>query len=179
MPKSLDIGWLDSPDFQKVFHNWVRNVKEYKDVFLGYSSNARDVADKISEFLTTEVGVSVFDWHEPVAGEAIWELVARAEQYTRCGIFLFMGDDTIISEDKHRVAPRDNVVYEAGYFAGAKGKACSIIIHERDTKLPSDLDGIIHLPLDRKELGPLEVSLRRQITQMLRLTEPVTVYRPD
>ena len=87
MPKSLDIGWLESRDFQNEFKEWVRKVKEYKDVFLGYSSNAREIAAKIREFLTTKVGVSVFDWYEPKAGEAIWELVSRAEQYTRCGVF--------------------------------------------------------------------------------------------
>jgi hypothetical protein len=32
---------------------------------------------------------------------------------------------------------------------------------------------------NRKELGSLEVSLRNQIMQILRLTETVAVYRPD
>jgi len=54
-----------------------------------------------------------------------------------------MADDTVTTADSQQRAPRDNVVYEAGYFAGAKGLYRSIIICEEGAKVPTDLARIM------------------------------------
>jgi predicted nucleotide-binding protein with TIR-like domain len=41
-----------------------------------------------------------------------------------------------------QASPRDNVVFEAGLFGGALGMRRTIIIHSRNSKLPSDLLGL-------------------------------------
>ena len=38
--------------------------------------------------------------------------------------------------------PRDNVIFEAGYFIGLKGKRNVLIIRESGSKMPVDLGGI-------------------------------------
>ena len=87
--------------------------------------------------------ITVFDWHDFEMGETIWNSIERAERLTSCGIFLFMADDTVTTADSQQRAPRDNVVYEAGYFAGAKGLYRSIIICEEGAKVPTDLARIM------------------------------------
>jgi predicted nucleotide-binding protein len=39
------------------------------------------------------------------------------------GVFLFTRDDKVADEtDANKAVPRDNVVFEAGYFSHAKGR---------------------------------------------------------
>ena len=58
--------------------------------------------------------------------------------------------------------PRDNVVFEAGYFIAAKGKDRVLVVHEDGAKMPADLGGDIYASLpDRDHIGPILDSLRR------------------
>jgi hypothetical protein len=70
--------------------------------------------------LAEKLRLRIFDWHDFRAGDTIWDSIQRAECLTNCGLFLFMADDKLGSGTKREFIPRDNVVYEAGYFAGAK-----------------------------------------------------------
>jgi predicted nucleotide-binding protein len=160
LPNSLDVEWLKSDGFQREFGVWVQNVRAYKHAFLGYSSQATGVALMIYKFLNEKMKMTVFDWHDFQTGETIWQSIERAERLTSCGIFLFMADDTVTTGNLQQYAPRDNVVYEAGYFAGAKGLSRSIIIHEEGAKVPTDLGGILHIPLgSRQSIATIETAL--------------------
>lgn len=59
------------------------------------------------------------------------------------GIFLFTKDNPLVGIDENQASPRDNVVFEAGYFMHAKGKERTLIIREEGTKMPADLGGNI------------------------------------
>jgi hypothetical protein len=50
---------------------------------------------------------------------------------------------TLPSQDGHttQAVPRDNVVFEAGYFIRAKGKDRVLIVREAGAKTPADLGG--------------------------------------
>jgi len=82
------------------------------------------------------------------------------EAAARCsaGIFLFTKDDDLAdSGQPDRSAPRDNVVFEAGYFIGLKGKRNVLIVLEAGSKMPADLGGDIYAMLqDRSDIGPIE-----------------------
>jgi len=57
--------------------------------------------------------------------------------------------------------PRDNVVFEAGYFIGLKGKRNVLIIRESGCKMPADLGGDIYASLRVKDsIAPIERTLR-------------------
>jgi hypothetical protein len=161
LPNKLGIDWLNSFQFANAFANWVSLVKKSKHIFLGYSTQASDVAVRIRTMIEARLKLRVFDWRRDfIPSESIWDSIARAEQTTTCGVFLFMEDDEIKSGKNELRAPRDNVIYEAGYFAGAKGRSKTIIIHEKSAKLPTDLDGIIHIPLEsRNKIGDVEKAL--------------------
>ncbi len=52
----------------------------------------------------------------------------------RCtgGIFLFTKDDNLADHGRpDRFVPRDNVVFEAGFFSGLRGKRHLLIIREK------------------------------------------------
>ena len=56
--------------------------------------------------------------------------------------------------------PRDNVVFEAGYFIGLKGKRNVLIVREAGSKMPADLGGDIYASLtDRTDIAPIERTL--------------------
>jgi predicted nucleotide-binding protein len=56
--------------------------------------------------------------------------------------------------------PRDNVVFEAGYFIGLKGKRNVLIVREAGSKMPADLGGDIYASLpDKADIAPIERAL--------------------
>jgi Predicted nucleotide-binding protein containing TIR-like domain len=168
LPNGLNPEWLEESDFQSAFNRWVDEVQCFRHVFLGYSSKATDTANKLYKFLTTALRLRVFDWHEFRPGDTIWDSIERAERSTACGLFLFMADDRFSTDVGDRFAPRDNVVYEAGYFAGAKGRKASLVIREEEAKIPTDLGGLLYLTLrDRNDISPLENQLREYLDRML------------
>ena len=79
-----------------------------------------------------------------------------------------MADDKLAEAGKKEFAPRDNVVYEAGYFAGAKGRKASLIIRQEGAKVPSDLGGILYLKLAKRgDISSLETQLRNWLERVL------------
>jgi predicted nucleotide-binding protein len=79
-----------------------------------------------------------------------------------------MEDDVIGNGKNREFAPRDNVVFEAGYFAGAKRKSRSLVIREKNAKVPSDFGGILYLELpSRKSIAAVETKLTDHIGRML------------
>ena len=172
MPLMLKPEWLDSDDFTSVFNRWAEEVDCFRHVFLGYSSKATDTANKLYKFLTESLRLRVFDWHQFRAGDTIWDSIERAESSTSCGLFLFMADDKFSGKLSNQFAPRDNVVYEAGYFAGAKGRKNSLVIREEGAKVPSDLGGLLYLALkDRSDISPLQTQLAEYLSRVLNTSE--------
>jgi predicted nucleotide-binding protein len=57
-------------------------------------------------------------------------------------------DDLVKVRRSKRPAPRDNVIFEVGFFMGRLGRARAILMEPRgeDVKLPSDLKGITTIP---------------------------------
>ena len=63
--------------------------------------------------------------------------------------------------------PRDNVVFEAGYFIHAKGKDRVLVVREEGAKMPADLGGDIYALLpDRNHIGPILDGLRRFVAAL-------------
>ncbi|MEO5775307.1 MAG: TIR domain-containing protein [Flavobacterium sp.] len=55
-----------------------------------------------------------------------------------------------MENNEFQASPRDNVIFEAGYFMKAKGKERILIIQEEGTKMPADIGGNIYLPLKKR-----------------------------
>jgi predicted nucleotide-binding protein len=168
MPTNPDPDWLHTPSFQGPFSDWLKKVKAHRHVFLGYSSQAKEPALAVSAFLANKLKLSVLDWHDFRPSGVIMQNIEEAERLAMCGVFLFMADDMVKSAAARVGAPRDNVIYEAGFFAGAKGQTNTLIIRERGAKVPTDLGGVIYLELtNRGDITPIETKLSEYFAAVL------------
>jgi hypothetical protein len=166
IPPEADILWLDSKSFQVVFNDWKEKLAKRRDVFLGYCGASEGTAQNLKRFLKTALKAKVLDWKDPKdfpPGRNILQLIEHAATRCSSAIFLFTKDDDlsdVTATDK--AAPRDNVVFEAGYFINAKGKDRVLIIREAGAKMPADLGGDIYAPLEnRSNIRPLEDLVRK------------------
>lgn len=162
VPRDAASDWLDTDEhFQHIFSSWRSQLEQRRDLFLGYCSNAADVADKVKAHLA-ELGASVLDWKTDFApAGSIFEQIVAASERCSAGIFLFTKDDPLKGQKDH-ASPRDNVVFEAGYFACAKGKERVLIVREAGSKMPADLGGDIYALLeDRTDIDPIKSTLEK------------------
>ena len=167
-PEDADTGWLGEDTFRHRFSLWLDELKERRDVFLGYCGKAKDTANAINLFLKDRLGATILDWSEFSAGGNILDEIERASSLCSSGIFLFTQDDMLEEGEGDRAAPRDNVVFEAGYFTQAKGRERVLIIREQGAKMPADVGGNIYLPLtDRRDISRIETQLRTFIERRL------------
>jgi predicted nucleotide-binding protein len=96
-------------------------------VFLGSCSKAHDLASAIRWYVES-LGFKVIYWKsdfEP--GQVILDEIRAASFSCKYAMFLLTPDDQIAGDDPTWV-PRDNVVFEAGYFINALGKERTLII---------------------------------------------------
>ena len=147
VPSSLDPAWLGGPEFEKQFESWLKEVKAQRDVFLGYCSKSKHTAAEI-QLRIEKLGASVLNWAMDFrAGVPILSEVEKARAACSCGVFLFSEDDPL--EGAGGAAPRDNVVFEAGYFMSSKGPDRCLIIRRGEAKMPADVGGDIYVHLGK------------------------------
>jgi len=165
-PKNADRTWLDTEDFRVTFQYWEDELYKRRDVFLGYSGSSKGTAQNLKRFLEKDLSVTVLDWRTDFSpSRFILQQIEDAAARCSAGIFLFTKDDPITNETQaYKAVPRDNVVFEAGYFIHAKGKEHVLIVLENGAKMPADLGGDIYAPLDDKsDIEPIEDTVRRFI----------------
>lgn len=151
------IAWLSTPAFTVPFGYWKGFLDERRDVFLGYCSGSKAVAAQIKALLQANY-VTVLDWQlDFTPANSILEQIQNAACRTSGAIFLFTKDDEFAGSGAGaNAAPRDNVVFEAGYFAAVKGKSQVLIVLEDGAKMPADLGGDIYASFsDRADISPV------------------------
>jgi hypothetical protein len=165
LPRSLRPDWLRTTEFEADFSRWLEDVNKHRHVFLGYCSEAEPVAKAISVYLTG-LGVDVLDWHQFGVSGFILQRIEEAAKSTSCGIFLFTASDRLARTAGSRKVPRDNVIFELGYFAGQKGKQRTLVIVEEGTEVPTDLEGYLHVKLPRnRDTSSIETQLLKFIEE--------------
>lgn len=160
IPDAKPMEWLESDGFRSAIEAWDEDVKLLPEIFLGYSSSSYGVAQQIKRVLESDFKVRVLDWqHGFKAAVSILSEISSAAERCRGGIFLFTKDD-VIEGSTAKAAPRDNVVFEAGYFAAAKGHDRVLIVLESGAKMPADLGGYIYASLeDRSNIEPIVMHI--------------------
>ena len=156
-----DVGWLHTDEFRVPFGYWRALLDERRDVFLGYCSSSAPTAAAIKRYLNS-VGARVLDWQTDfIPGRTIIDQIEQAAARSIGGIFLFTKDDDLADQNRaEKSVPRDNVVFEAGYFSGLKGKRNVLIVREAGSKMPADLGGDIYAALpDKADTAPIERTL--------------------
>ncbi len=168
IPSTANHQWVRSSEFTKPFEQWAELIRKRHHIFLGYSGAAKDTASHILTYLTS-IGVRVRDWRVDFKpASVILDEIEIAAKTCLGGVFLFTGDDEFVVGNSAHAAPRDNVVFEAGYFMHAVGRERTLIIRESNAKMPADVGGGIYLELaDRKDTSTIETGLRRFIETQL------------
>lgn len=147
-PADLDPDWLAGADFRRHFDLWLAEVKAQHDIFLGYCSKNAGLAAQI-QLRLERAGARVRNWAMDFrSGSSILEEIEAARMQCSAGVFLFAENDPLAGA-AGAAAPRDNVVFEAGYFMAAKGPRRCLVVREGEAKMPADLGGAIYLQLDR------------------------------
>ncbi|NJO32822.1 MAG: nucleotide-binding protein [Rhodospirillales bacterium] len=176
-PADADSSWLNSANFEQALRIWLVDIKDRRDIFLGYCSSSSSTAAMIRKFLEDELGVSVLDWKRDFSvARTVLDEISEAGRLCSGGIFLFTRDDILSDEPidqkkswlrrrSHRpefAIPRDNVVFEAGYFIGLKGKKRVLIVREQGAKMPADLGGDVYAALEsRHDVEPIKELVKR------------------
>lgn len=123
-------------------------AKDNKKVFIvhGHDGKAREAVAQSIRKLDLEPIIL----HEQAnQGDTVIE---KFERNSNVGfaIILMTSDDTgkANSEAVARPRARQNVVFEWGYFVGKLGRKRVCALYEQGIDLPSDLNGIVYIPLD-------------------------------
>lgn len=153
IPVNATTKWLQTEEFKVPMQYWRRELRERRDIFLGYCGSSARTAAKLKRLLVSTEKLSVLDWRvdfDPAT--SILKQIELAAHRCGAGIFLFTRDDPLLDRNAPDVAvPRDNVVFEAGYFSALKGKSKVLIVREAGAKMPADLGGDIYANLKKKE----------------------------
>jgi hypothetical protein len=168
-PDGVDSSWLETQQFEVCFEQWQKQLVIRRDVFLGYCSASSNTAKRVRTYLEKQLGVTVLDWQRDFKpGRSILEEIEEARNRCTAGIFLFTKDDELHnSGGVQQAAPRDNVVFEAGYFASVKGKERVLIIREKEAKMPADLGGDIYAFMtNRSDLSSIKGSIRQFVENL-------------
>ncbi len=167
LPIDADPSWVTKDDFRKFLERWKAILEKRRDLFLAYSSKLQGTADRIRT-MAEQSGATIWDWRrESVGGKTILEQVEEAAGRTSGGIFLFTRDD-VMKGARAKAAPRDNVIFEAGFFVRAKGHARVLIIREEGAKMPADLGGVVYETLsDRSDTSGLDERIRKFIEESI------------
>lgn len=169
LPSGSDASWVENPKFKKQFQLWVDKVRSKPRVFLGYCSKAKSPADALTLYLEHTLGVSVRNYAlDFIAGGTILDEIEKSARICTCGIFLFTNDDPLEGTNPLQAVPRDNVVFEAGFFMHAKGRERTLIIREEGAKMPADVGESVYLPLkDRNDISTLHLQLSKFLEDRL------------
>ncbi|NJN36518.1 MAG: hypothetical protein HC794_04990 [Nitrospiraceae bacterium] len=64
LPHDYSLDWLKSDEFHFALGDWHEEMQQRRDVFMGYSSAARGIANSLKRYIEADVGATVLDWHD-------------------------------------------------------------------------------------------------------------------
>lgn len=137
--KSIAVIGLARLREREVFH---ASPNDNPLLFVGCSTESLTIAEEI-QLQLKHVDIDVQIWTNGVflaSGTTIDDLQAAADR-ADFAAFLFAPDDVVISRDVESRAPRDNTVFELGFFMGNLDRSRTFIIkeHASEIKIPTDL----------------------------------------
>jgi predicted nucleotide-binding protein with TIR-like domain len=144
IPANAGPAWADDPQFVDRFEAWKQEVDGRKDIFLAFCSKSSGTAAEI-QLLLEKYGAKVHRWNMDFrSGRSILQEIEGARATCSSGVFLFSEDDPLEGIGGS-AAPRDNVVFEAGYFISAKGPDRCLVVRYGNAKMPADIGGSIYV----------------------------------
>lgn len=145
-------------------------------VFIMSSVEALPVAREVSNAFQYDPFLTVV-WNEGVFKVSNYTLQSLEDELEQAdfAVAVAHADDQTMVRNEQWPTPRDNVVFELGFFMGRLGRQRAILMEPRDTKikLPSDLAGVTTIPYQYKAgadatamIGPACDVLRKHIRSL-------------
>jgi hypothetical protein len=143
-------------------------------MFVGSSSETLQIAWDLQEELAHDVEAKV--WSQGVFGVGSGTLESLVEEARRVQFAaLVLGpDDRVIKRDVEGDAPRDNVLFEAGFFIGSLGRKNTFLVSREGDhlELANDLNGVTRAEYKRNgdlraAIGPAANKIRRAVRASL------------
>jgi len=110
------------------------------------------VLNSVTRFLREQLELEVVIFHErPNKSRTIIEKLEANSDNVGFVVILLTPDDVGASRKSRKdlkKRARQNVILELGYFIGKLGREQVSAIYVKDVELPSDLDGVLHIPYD-------------------------------
>lgn len=149
--------------------NLVAARAERPRLFIGSSSEGKDVAQAVQSALANEMHAEVWTDNIFAPTSQTLESLERRLPNTDFAVLVLTADDVVRSRGKQKWVPRDNVVLEVGFFCGALGRGRTFLLvasSEVDLKLPSDLFGLTYLTLAPGSASDLQARVGPACTQI-------------
>jgi len=131
---------------------FVNRVNARPRVFMICSTEALAIARTIRVGLEHTAEIVIWS-DEKIFPPGAYPIEALEEQVNQAdfGIALAEPDDLIRSRDRKAAVPRDNVIFELGFFMSRLGRHRSLLLVPRaiDVKLPSDFKGLIPITYEK------------------------------
>ena len=151
--KNYPILWrrlaIELADRLRQRSNLIHEPNPQPVVFVGSSSESLDVARAVRANLKAPA-LTIRLWKDRgVFGPSLTtiEALAAAADGSDFAVLVLGADDFVTSRGTTKLAPRDNVILEIGWFMGAIGRERAYVMKpmKADLKLPTDLLGVIML----------------------------------
>lgn len=144
-------------------------------MFIGCSSESLQIARYLQAELRNDVESDV--WDQGVFGLSsgtLEDLTEKARRFQFAALVL-TPDDVVIKRTRKGNEPRDNVLFEAGFFMGLVGRKNTFLVWCEDDslELPSDLGGVTFAGFRRREppsqamIGPAATRIRDAVADSL------------
>jgi hypothetical protein len=100
---------------------------------------------------------------QPNRGRTLIEKFEQTAQEAKYAIVLLTADDEgkAVGAPDFELRGRQNVVFELGFFFGKLDRARVAVLYEDSVARPSDIDGLVYIPLDEK--GGWKIQLAREM----------------
>jgi predicted nucleotide-binding protein len=130
-------------------NQYVCTARERIRVFIISSAEALEIARAVQNAFEHD-GFHVVCWSNDtfIASHYPIESLEQELDVADFAIAIAQPDDLVKVRGSHHVVPRDNVIFELGFFMGRLGRHRALLMEPRgeDVKLPTDLSGITTIP---------------------------------
>jgi predicted nucleotide-binding protein len=110
--------------------------------------------ETVARFLG-KLGLEPVILHEQAdRGKTVIEKFEAHAADVRCAVVILTADDVAYSKqnpEQKELRARQNVILELGYFVGKLGRGRTFALVEKDVALPSDIHGVVYIPLDSED----------------------------
>jgi predicted nucleotide-binding protein len=138
--------------------------------FIGSSTEGLAIAEAIQELLDPVAECTIWNQGVFAPSDTTIDSLQDARLLYDFAIVVVTPDDTTTMRGVSAPAPRDNLLFELGLFAGALGRARTFLVLPADSppRLPTDLSGVTTARFRARSDGNLVAALGPAMSQIMR-----------